>query len=137
LASTFANAVTTYALARVDEERARRKATTTIISDDSCLNISLTSLLIGSGEAGLSVADSLQAMLRGVRQANLRLKGLNQTKETIAGSIKNPTDRSITAFIDKIDFIELWKISRSGPRRRCCGWVRLRKYARPSTSTSC
>ena len=109
LASTFANAVTTYALARVDEERARRKATTTIISDDSCLNISLTSLLIGSGEAGLSVADSLQAMLRGVRQANLRLKGLNQTKQTLAGSIKNPTDRSITAFIDKIDFIELWE----------------------------
>ena len=109
LASTFANAVTTYALARVDEERARRKAATTIICDDSCLNISLTSLLIGSGEAGLSVADSLQAMLRGVRQANLRLKGLNQAKQIIAGSIKSPTDRSITANIDRIDFIELWE----------------------------
>src|SRR2546429_435424 len=96
LASTFANAVTTYALARVDEERARRKATTTIISDDSCLNISLTSLLIGSGEAGLRVADSLQAMLRGVRQADLRLKGLNQTQQTIAGGVKNATDSNVS-----------------------------------------
>ena len=109
LASTFANAATTYALARVEEKRARHKAATTIISDDLCLNISLTSLLIGSGEAGLSVADSLQAMLRGVRQANLRLQGLNQAKQTVAGSFKSPTDRSITAFIDKIDFVELWE----------------------------
>jgi len=109
LASTFANAATTYALARVEEERARHKGAAAVIADDLCLNISLTSLLVGSGEAGLSVADSLQAMLRGARQANLRLKGLNQAKQTSAADFKNPTDRSITACIEKIDFIELWE----------------------------
>ena len=109
LASTFANAATTYALARVEEERARRKTAAAVVSEDVCLNISLASLLIGSGEAGLSVADSLQAMLRGVRQANLRLKGLNQAKPIVAGSLRNPAEESVTAFIDKIDFIELWE----------------------------
>jgi len=109
LASTFANAATTYALALVDKQRARRTSDASIASEDVCLNISLTSLLVGSGEAGLSVADSLQAMLRGVSQANLRLKQIDAQKTGLSGATANPTKCSVTAFIDKIDFIELWE----------------------------
>jgi len=109
LASTFANAATTYALARVEEERARHKIAAVIVHEDRCLDISLTSLVIGSGEAGLSIADSLQAMLRGVRQANLRLKELNPPQQAAAGSATVPKNRPLTAFIDRIEFIELWE----------------------------
>jgi tetratricopeptide (TPR) repeat protein len=109
LAGTFANAATAYALARIEEERARHKAAAAVIAEDVCLNISLTSLLIGSGEAGLSVADSLQAVLRGVHQANLRLKEVDQAQQTVAGASRSPAQRSITAFIDQIDFVELWE----------------------------
>jgi tetratricopeptide (TPR) repeat protein len=109
LASTFANAATTYALARVDKERAPRTTTEAGAAEDVCLNISLTSLLIGSGEAGLSVVDSLQAMLRGVSQANLRLKEINSQKNIVAGTVAASGRGSVSAFIDKIDFIELWE----------------------------
>ncbi|TMH32230.1 MAG: hypothetical protein E6H66_14440, partial [Betaproteobacteria bacterium] len=108
LASTFANGITSYALARVEEERACQRFATAPIQDDVCLNISLSSVVIGSGEAGLSVADALQAILRGVRQANLHLKGLNQPGQAVAG-LTSAKKRSIRAFIDKIDFIELWE----------------------------
>src|ERR1700676_3626790 len=46
LASTFANAVTTYALARVEAERARHKAAAAVISDDMCRNLSVTSFFM-------------------------------------------------------------------------------------------
>src|SRR5262249_41269430 len=108
LASTFANAVTTYALARVEEQRALHKLSPIVGQDDARLNIGLTSLVIGSGEAGLSIADALQAMLRGVREANLHLKGLTSI-QTSATPETGSSNRSVSAFIDSIDFVELWE----------------------------
>jgi len=108
LASTFANAVTAYALARVEEQRALHKLGAAAPLDDTRLKIGLTSLVIGAGEAGLSIADSLQAMLRGVRQANLHLKDLNPVQ--VDAALKTvPRTKSVSAFIDSIDFIELWE----------------------------
>src|SRR5262249_20402627 len=108
LASTFANAVTTYALARVEEQRALHKLSPIVGQDDARLNIGLTSLVIGSGEAGLSIADALQAMLRGVRAADLHLKG-STSIPTSATPATGSSNRSVSAFIDSIDFIELWE----------------------------
>jgi tetratricopeptide (TPR) repeat protein len=109
LAGTVANAATAYALARIEEERARRKTAAAFVAGDVPLNISLTSLLIGSGEAGLTVADSLQAVLRGVHQANLRLKEVDRAQQPVAAGFANPARAPITAFIDRIYFVELWE----------------------------
>jgi pentatricopeptide repeat protein len=109
LASTFANAVTAYAIARVEEQRAIHKLGAAVAQDEARLKIALTSLVIGSREAGLGVADALEAILRGVLQANLHLRQLNQRRQGVAGSGENTRNIWVSAVIDSIDFIELWE----------------------------
>src|SRR5262249_52480781 len=92
----------------VEEQRALHKLGAAGGQDDAHLKIALTALVIGSGEAGLSIADALQAMLRGVRQANLHLRELNPV-QTDAGPQTSLKNRSPSASIDGIDFIELWE----------------------------
>ncbi len=59
---------------------------------DPELELSVTSLLIGSGEGGLSVADSVAALIQGIQQANQHL------------SAQSPAIR-----ISHVDIVEIWE----------------------------
>ncbi|HBP90510.1 MAG TPA: CHAT domain-containing protein [Nitrospirales bacterium] len=108
LTSTMADALVNYALKCIEVERERRSATAV---DGSCgpkLNIPLTMLLIGTGAGGMSLVDSLQALLRGVLQANRRLDRLERT-ETPESEEETPQPDTLTATIDSVEILELYQ----------------------------
>ena len=64
LSSSFANAALGYAIQSAEDPNRK---------DDGHLEIEMVSLLIGSSEAGISIDDSIEAMLNGVSLANRKL----------------------------------------------------------------
>ncbi len=109
LASTMADAVVNYALECLELERERRRSITEPMALGDTLDISLTTLLIGTGGAGLSLADSLQSILRGILQANrrLKLKGGNENSEK--KEERTAQSSFLTAYIDTVDVMELYQ----------------------------
>lgn len=106
LTSTMANALVHYALECLETARTRCGAVEAYPANRH-VELSLTSLLIGTGAGGLSLADSLQAILRGVIQANRRLKQLKET-ETPEANDPTITMPSISVAIQRVDLMEVF-----------------------------
>lgn len=108
LLSTLENGLVRFGAGRVaerverDQARARgpeppdRPATTEE-------NTPVTSLLVGSGEAGLTLRDSLHALLRAVKRANARLAAPAEVARQAQTTVP------VTARIDKLDIYELYE----------------------------
>ncbi|MEZ5362740.1 MAG: hypothetical protein R2748_10490 [Bryobacterales bacterium] len=62
--------------------------------DGAPRQLAVTALLVGAGEGGLGVADSLQSILRGVRMANAKLDDGTEGRR---------------ARIARVDFVELYE----------------------------
>ena len=112
LVNSFGHAATQYAVRVM--ERERRKPSQNEVDTDMKLpiHIPLTSLLIGTGGAGLSVDDSLQSILRGIYQANQRLERLRfQDIKEGRGNATGDTEKRyhLTAFINEIVIVDLWE----------------------------
>ncbi len=95
LVAGFTQAVLTYAAQRIEHCPAA--------GAEPILDLSVTTLLIGTGAGGLSIADSLQSLLRGVLQANRRLDALPTTDRSRDGKGQR------TARIVTLDIIELYE----------------------------
>jgi tetratricopeptide (TPR) repeat protein len=71
LAATLTHALTLYAAEAVGLERRRRQQGQST-SDGGTLPLGVTALLVGAGAGGVTLADSIQAILRAVQAANAR-----------------------------------------------------------------
>ncbi|MDH5564240.1 MAG: CHAT domain-containing protein, partial [Nitrospirota bacterium] len=106
LTSTMADALANYALKCLEAERKRRQAASEGQPVNWTLIIPVTTLLVGTTGGGLTLADSLQSVLRGVLQANRRLELLESSDvETSKGDESSET--SLKVFIDSVDVVEL------------------------------
>jgi tetratricopeptide (TPR) repeat protein len=100
LTSTLAHALTLYGADCVG--RARRRQQREGFVPGTTIQAPVTAILVGSGEGGLSLADSIRALLRAVLQANqrLRLGGASGTD----GAQGSPT-----AQITQVEIFELYE----------------------------
>ena len=98
LTSTLSHALTLYGADCVG--RARRRQQREGFVPGSTISAPVTAILIGSGEGGLSLADSVRAVLRAVLQANQRLRG---------GIDRQPADRN-HALVAQIDHVEIYEL---------------------------
>ena len=89
LRRSMARALVKFAVAQLEREREKSQGEPGIM-----VSASFTSLLIGTGAGGLSVENSVIAILHGVHRANLALE-------------KAKLDRQVV--IDRVEFIELWQ----------------------------
>ena len=89
LRRSMARALVKFAVARLEREREKSQGEPGIM-----VSAAFTSLLIGTGAGGLSVENSVIAILHGVHRANLALE-------------KAKLDRQVV--IDRVEFIELWQ----------------------------
>ena len=103
LTSTLAHALTMYGAERVGRERRHLQRTGGDAAAAGVVSAPVTAILVGSGEGGLTVADSVRALLRGVLQANHRLRG----------GVQDGEDRAVVpgliAQIDQLDIVELYE----------------------------
>jgi CHAT domain-containing protein/pimeloyl-ACP methyl ester carboxylesterase len=109
LATTVGNAVTRYMLRCVEQERERRRRSSESDAGNDVLSLSLSSLLIGTGGAGLKIADSLQSVLRGVLSANHRFVELQKKSQEDAKGNGARNNGPAIARIDSVEIIELWE----------------------------
>ena len=100
LTSTLAHALTLYGADCVG--RARRRQQREGIVTGPVIPAPLTAILVGSGEGGLTLADSIRALLRAVVQANQRLRGGTDA------SSRTGEEHAI-ARIDQIEILELYE----------------------------
>ena len=100
LTSTLAHALTQYGADCVGRARRRQQREGSV--SGSIVRAPVTAILIGSGEGGLSLSDSIRALLRSIQQANLRLRG---------GALReNDDDRErLIAQIDQVEIFELYE----------------------------
>jgi CHAT domain/Tetratricopeptide Repeats-Sensor/Lecithin:cholesterol acyltransferase len=104
LTATLAQALTVYGAESVGQERRRRQRDNRVDQPTATISAPITALLVGSGEAGVSLSDSLQALLRAVAHANARLHTAEDGGARSAGEAL-----SLHACIDRIDIIELYE----------------------------
>lgn len=102
LTSTLAHALTLYGSHCVGQERRRRQRQRVDDATLGSLSVAATAILVGSGEGGVSLADSVRALLRATLQANQRLRQASRR-----GSGDRP--QSVVAQIDELDVIELYE----------------------------
>jgi hypothetical protein len=129
LEATLAHAMTLYGSDRVGHERRRRQRERVPIDADAVIPAPLTTILVGSGEGGLSLADCVQAVVRAVLAANKRLR---QAATDANGGRRLGRSRRSTRSTS-------WSCTRTGPSRpcmRCARWPD-RPSSRTSSSTSC
>lgn len=100
LTSTLAHALTSYGADCVGKARRRQQREAGSVVGGT-VSAPVTAILVGSGEGGVSVTDSLRALLRAVQQANGRL----------ASSAAQPSRRGprLTAQIDQVEIFELYE----------------------------
>lgn len=103
LTSTLAHALTLYGAECVGRERRRRQREGSDLGLGGTVHAPVTAILVGSGEGGVTLADSVRALLRAVNQANHRLRD---------GASK-PGDGAesgrLRAQIDRLDILELYE----------------------------
>lgn len=104
LISTLSHALTMYGSERIADERRRRQEGTST-SQESHLRLSVTALLVGAGTGGVRLADSIQAILRAVQAANLRLAAAPDASANSAQAAGQLTGARITA----LDLCELFE----------------------------
>jgi hypothetical protein len=102
LEATLAHAMTLYGSDRVGHERRRRQRASVPTNVDGVISAPVTAILVGSGEGGLSLADSVQAVVRAVLAANKRLRQSTQR----ADGRGTPT---LVAQIDQLEIMELYE----------------------------
>lgn len=103
LTSTLAHALTLYGAESVGRERRRRQREGSDLGLGGTVSAPVTAILVGSGEGGVTLADSVRALLRAVNQANHRLGGgaSGKTDDAESGGLK--------AQIDRLDILELYE----------------------------
>jgi alpha-beta hydrolase superfamily lysophospholipase len=102
LTSTLTHALTLYGSDCVGQERRRRQRLRTDTEADGVVSAAVTAVLIGSGEGGVSLGDSVRSLLRATLQANQRLR---QAVRPARGS----GEAGIVAQIDTLEIIELYE----------------------------
>jgi pimeloyl-ACP methyl ester carboxylesterase/tetratricopeptide (TPR) repeat protein len=103
LTSTLAHALTLYGADCVGRERRRRQRTGGELGSlGGTVSAPFTGILVGSGEGGVTLSDSVRGLLRAIAQANQRLSG---------GTTKQGTDapETLTARIDEVEIFELYE----------------------------
>lgn len=103
LTSTLAQALTLYGAECVGRARRHRQRLDGGSAHGGEISVPITALLVGSGEAGVTLSDSLLALLRAVRQANHRLG------EATRSSGDGTESDKLTARIDQVDILELYQ----------------------------
>jgi pimeloyl-ACP methyl ester carboxylesterase len=101
LTSTLTHALTMYGAECVGRERRRQHRIAPDTRAEGTVSAPVTAILIGSGEGGLTLADSVRALLRAVLAANERLSGGVHAESTAPGTV--------TAQIDSVTIIELYE----------------------------
>ena len=109
LAMTVAHGVTRYMLRCIEEEREKRRATSSPDEQQAMLNLSVTTLLIGTGGAGMTVVDSMQSILRGILAANERYDVLKKKHQDGGHAKKGEEMGLVGARIESVGIIELWE----------------------------
>lgn len=104
LTGTLTHALISYGAEAIAHERQRRKDGTST-SDATELRLGITPLLVGAGAGGVRLADSLQAILRAVRNANGRLAA--PATATAGTTAQRPPD--LTARITTVEVLELFE----------------------------
>ena len=104
LTATLAQALTVYGAECVGRERRRRQRENRVDQPTASIPAPITTLLVGSGEAGVSLSDSLQALLRAVALANARLHTAKGGGAPLAGEAP-----ALYACIDRVDIVELYE----------------------------
>lgn len=102
LTATLEQALAAYGEERLDVARRRRRGAPPAARRPAVVRAPVSAVLVGSGEAGVTLADSLQALLRAVAAANARLARSRAAApgDRVAGPI---------AFIDRVDVLELYE----------------------------
>ena len=101
LTATLAQALTLYGADCVGLERRRRQRAGRLAAPAGLIAAPVTTVLVGSGEGGLSVPEVLQALLRSVSVANERLRRARRDAGT--------DSEELIARIDSVDIIELFE----------------------------
>jgi len=101
LSATLAQAMTLYGADCVGLERRRRQRAGRLAAPAGVISAPVTTVLVGSGEGGLSVPEVLQALLRSVSVANERLRRARRDAAT--------DSEELIARIDNLDIIELYE----------------------------
>ncbi len=109
LSETVAHGVTRYMLRCLEQERERCHRDREYHSGPTTLSLSLTSLLVGTGGAGLTIVDSLQAILRGILSANNRFAGFQKESDEQTSGDGSEHQGPLTARIDSVEIVELWE----------------------------
>lgn len=104
LTATLAQALTVYGAECVGRERRRRQRENRVDELIATIPAPITALLVGSGEAGVSLSDALQALLRASALANARLHPAD------GGRVQSANESpALHAFIDRVDIVELYE----------------------------
>ncbi|MEO5822981.1 MAG: CHAT domain-containing protein [Vicinamibacteraceae bacterium] len=98
LVSTLECALTLYGADCVGRERRRQQRSYGAAGGSGTIFVSVASILIGSGVGGLTLQDSVRALLRAVIQANHRLR-----------SARGNGREGLIAQIDRLDIVELYE----------------------------
>jgi hypothetical protein len=101
LTTTLAQALTAYGAECVGHERRRRQREAQAGGGPATVAAPVTALLVGSGEAGVSLPNAVQALLRAVVLANHRLR-------PVKGRTAQEGD-ALFACIDRVDLVEVWE----------------------------
>jgi hypothetical protein len=117
LTNGVAQAAVAYVAACMDCRAAGTTVQGLAIGSDGRVDVALTTLLLGTGAGGISVADSLRSLLLGLRQANDRLAALAPqptASRDAAGAGQGPgsgdaEESGCLARITRIDVIELYE----------------------------
>lgn len=114
LTQTLVHGLTVFGAERLAGEHRRRQRPEGAGDVRETLPIRVTMLLIGSGEGGVSLIDSLQAILRAVGEANIRFErgagsydGRPENDSTKDDG--TPGNRRLKAVIEAIDILELFE----------------------------
>jgi triacylglycerol esterase/lipase EstA (alpha/beta hydrolase family) len=103
LTATLEQALTAYGEEWVGAERRRRQRSGESGPIIATIPAPVTAVLVGSGEGGVTLSDSLQALLSAVAAANLRLA----RRDTSGGGTTAPV--GVTAYINRVEILELYE----------------------------
>ena len=101
LMSTLTHSLTAYGAQAVGIER-RRRAEGISKSDAPVLGLGIMALLVGAGAGGVTLADSIQAILRAVQGANARFQATGDGAED-GGAERKDKESDLTARIVSVE----------------------------------
>lgn len=120
LTATLAHALTMYGADCVGRERRRRQRLGERSAPVGVVSAPVTTVLVGSGEGGLSVPEVIQALLRAVVSANERLRRARRDV---------PDVNDLIACVDRLDVIELYEDRAIDATRLCADIARSPEFA--------